>query len=178
MSSISFAARPMRRSQIRQIATTTRRASKYGDFPQFDIVKFIELELPSWDHSFALTISPKSEMGDDHARAHVGERIIEVREDVYEGAIKGNGRDRFTLAHEVGHIILHNEPYLARHMETNKLPTYCDPEWQANAFAGELLIPIDLARIIKNPKDATRVFGVSEAAFATQMNAWRKESLL
>lgn len=43
-------------------------------------------------------------------------------------------RDRFTLAHELGHVILH-----LRRRTT-------DPEREANLFAGELLFPSDRAR--------------------------------
>jgi Zn-dependent peptidase ImmA (M78 family)/DNA-binding XRE family transcriptional regulator len=43
-------------------------------------------------------------------------------------------RDRFTLAHELGHLVLH----LRRRA--------VDPEREANLFAGELLIPFDRAR--------------------------------
>lgn len=52
-----------------------------------------------------------------------------------------------TLAHELGHIILHpieiiGDLKLAR---TNDIiPTYRNPEWQANTFAGELLAPSKL----------------------------------
>lgn len=43
-------------------------------------------------------------------------------------------RDRFTLAHEIGHLVLH----LRRRAD--------DPEREANLFAGELLLPYDRAR--------------------------------
>jgi len=43
-------------------------------------------------------------------------------------------RDRFTLAHELGHLVLH----LRRRA--------VDPEREANLFAGELLMPFDRAR--------------------------------
>ena len=43
-------------------------------------------------------------------------------------------RDRFTLAHELGHLVLHLRRRAA------------DPEYEANLFAGELLMPSDRAR--------------------------------
>ena len=39
------------------------------------------------------------------------ENCIKIREDVYERAIKGYGRDRFTLAHELGHFLMHQPRY-------------------------------------------------------------------
>lgn len=57
--------------------------------------------------------------------------------------IGGSGdRDRFTLAHELGHIVLHSH----RHAS--------DPEAEAHAFAGAFLMPADRARDLI-PADAT-----------------------
>lgn len=47
---------------------------------------------------------------------------------------KSPDRDRFTLAHEVGHVVLHSHR------------TADDPEPEANRFAGALLLPEDTAR--------------------------------
>lgn len=66
---------------------------------------------------------------------------IRLRESVYEGAYDGNGRDRFTVAHEIGHGIMHrNYIGLARPADSTT-KTYCKSEWQANEFAGRLLLP-------------------------------------
>lgn len=55
------------------------------------------------------------------------------------------GRQRFTLAHELGHLILHNEAY---HVDTkfflrNELSTRAESamEIEANQFASNLLMP-------------------------------------
>lgn len=45
-----------------------------------------------------------------------------------------NDRKRFTLAHELGHLLLHNENYYP-------ISTYRNKEMEANEFASELLMP-------------------------------------
>lgn len=57
-------------------------------------------------------------------------------------------RDRFTIAHEIGHFILHKPGMieLARTQTVQDIPIYKKPEWQANTFAGELLAPPQVIR--------------------------------
>lgn len=58
-------------------------------------------------------------------------------------------RNRFTIAHELGHFVLHREQYKDVIFESGRgrlyrredLKPYEDPEWQANCFAAALLMP-------------------------------------
>lgn len=72
------------------------------------------------------------------------------------------GRERFTLAHELGHIFLNHQNYLRRERcfedqldpanpgAGNSLPNIVRMEWQANYFATCLLMPRDqLKRLFK-----------------------------
>ena len=107
----------------------------------FPIVEFIEHVLPQIDESFKYEYCQKNELpANVYAYYSPIDNLMKIREDVYIGASNGNSRDRFTLAHEVGHYFLHNEVILTRKSES-EIPPYENPEWQANVFAGELLIP-------------------------------------
>ncbi len=74
-------------------------------------------------------------------------------------------RQRFTLAHEIGHVVLNHPPEracsLARIALLNR---------EADAFASELLIPTDILRVflrtVKHPTPLSRLFDVSEEAMA------------
>lgn len=74
-------------------------------------------------------------------------------------------RQRFTLAHEIGHVVLNHPPEracsLARIALLNR---------EADAFASELLIPTDMLRVffrtVKHPAALSRLFDVSEEAMA------------
>ena len=68
--------------------------------------------------------------------------ILILRDGTYEGIVKGNPRDIFTLYHEIGHYILKHERELNRG-QIGKHNFYEDSEWQANAFASEILMPVD-----------------------------------
>jgi hypothetical protein len=68
--------------------------------------------------------------------------------DVWDGAKVGNARFRFTVAHEIGHVLLHRGDLMQHRgcafrdavTATEKLPPdipiFCSPEWQANVWAG------------------------------------------
>jgi hypothetical protein len=78
---------------------------------------------------------------------------IYVEEFVYD---QRPGRYRFTLAHEAGHIVLHDKPY--RSLKWDSLEEwkrtaqgideeqYRWLEWHANAFAGLVLVPPSLSK--------------------------------
>ena len=75
-------------------------------------------------------------------------KSISVDESVYASR---PGRYRFTLAHEIGHFILHRELYAQRdfrtvsgwkhYTETFPEKEYSLFEWQAYEFAGHVLVP-------------------------------------
>src|SRR5680860_961930 len=80
---------------------------------------------------------------------------IAIDLDIYEQVYV---RARFTLAHELGHLILHPEMYSKYSGETGNFEerlqfmraipeeSYWRFEWQAKAFAGLVLVPGDLLR--------------------------------
>ena len=68
------------------------------------------------------------------------DNFIYLKESVIDEIECGNYRSNFTLAHELFHYLQHQVlEFDFEEVETRK--TYEDPEWQANCFAGELLLP-------------------------------------
>lgn len=134
--------------QLRKIANELRTILKIEQ-PYFPIMEFLEFALPRLDPSFRLEVLDIEEMGSNHGLTYPDQNIICLREDIYEGAIAGNGRDRMTAAHELGHNMLHrNIPLFARNMTDNGvIKTIEDSEWQAKCFAGELLVPVQDSRL-------------------------------
>lgn len=145
------------------------------------IVHLLEFLFPEqWDQ-FIFQIRSFEDMGDDHGRTRPDLMQIQVREDVYRGALEGKGRDRLTFAHELGHLLLH------RNVETNvlhrksseaQLPAYRDSEWQADCFGGELLAPWWAMKGCSHPYLIAPKLGVSNRAAEVQFNQYRKEGLL
>ena len=135
-----YMAQPLSRGDIRKMAWKLRRQFHLADKLYFPIVHFVEIVLPQIYDDFLFRVLPVEELGSLHGRTFPDEKIMEIREDVYNGASSGSGRDRLTIAHELGHFCMHPEQSISFARGTIK--TYCDPEWQASAFAGELLIPM------------------------------------
>ena len=151
-----------------------RRLSGNGDNPRFDIMRFVEVTLPQLDEntSFILT----DDLGPGvHACTDVRARCIMIRPEIYHRAVAGYGRDRMTLAHEVGHLLLHTEVQLARRVGADPIEVFRDPEWQAKAFAGELMIPRRLYPKRQHPVEAADLLGVSVESIYTQLSAWKRE---
>lgn len=108
----------------------------------FPILRFAENILPYlFDDDYTFCVVSKKELGDKHGETFPNEHIIRIREDVYLGAKNGVGRDRLTIAHEIGHLFLHDNDAVSfcRLEKGQKLRAFEDPEWQANCFGGELL---------------------------------------
>lgn len=149
MSSQSFIAPPLSRNDIRRIARFFRKILGLEDEKTFPIVEVFEWGMPLIDEEFVYDIQPIEKMGTRHGLTYPDQHLIVIREDVYERATRGAGRDRLTIAHEIGHYIMHDPKKLAlarTERDDMELPAYLDPEWQANAFAGELLAPAYIIR--------------------------------
>jgi Zn-dependent peptidase ImmA (M78 family) len=154
---------PISRGNIKAITSKIR--SIFGvDTPYFPVDYVFEatsLFLPDYQTE----ILSGKEMGDNHGLTLYELKIIQIRDDVYEGACEGKGRDRMTIAHEIGHAVLHTGT-LASARDFGSIKLFEDPEWQAKAFAGHLLIPDDIlgrhdmqevAEICKVSLDAAQV---------------------
>ena len=144
----NYAAAPISRNAIRSLANQIRLITGFDTQPYFPILEFFELMIPKAIKDFNYEIVAKKEMPEKHGETFPSQKLIRLREDIYLGANRGNGRDRFTIAHEIGHLLLHqnNNVSLYRLEPHTRLKPYEDPEWQANAFAGELLMPIDIIK--------------------------------
>ena len=156
---------PLSLKQIRKRCELIR---KIFDIPlnaPVDIVKVFEYILTQI--GVELEIVPKHEMGTKHGETIPSEHRIRIREDVYERACNGYGRDRLTMAHELGHLLLHRAETITFAREDGDIPPYKDPAWQANAFAGELLAPYEYIKDM-SVIDIARYYGITEKAASIQ----------
>lgn len=94
-----------------------------------------------------------------------------IRESVYVAACNSEPRALFTIAHELGHLALaHRRTFNRQTGAVCKM--YEDSEWQANTFAAEFLMPVELIRQAKvtHPAQIEVLFGVSAKAAETRFN--------
>lgn len=168
---------PLSRKQIRAVADGVRDHFEVKN-AKFPIVEVVELVLPRVYAGFLLEVLTIAEMGENHGLTIPEYDVIQIREDVYERARAGEGRDRMTIAHEFGHLLLHKGVALARSPSAIAPPPYKDPEWQAKAFAGELLISHRHLDGCRDAFDLASRFGVSSDAAEIQLRAFKKEGLI
>lgn len=144
---MNVAADALSRNDIGEIAWYVRELTGCDREPFFPIVQFIEWVLanPDNDIGMELEILEPQEMKNTYGTTNTGRNIMRIRSDVYERAINGNPRDRFTLCHELGHYLLHQPESVG--YARGQVPAYRDPEWQANTFAAELMAP---KKLVKN----------------------------
>ena len=174
MSGYCFQVPPRSLDSITASADVFRRAlGVQGD--KFPLVDVMEKIIPSlWD-GFSLVVGDMGEMGSAHGLAFPEKGEIWLREDVYEGYLAGQGRDRFTAAHELGHLLLHNNIGMARSIKSpSELKPYENSEWQANTFAGALLIPVETARKLKDEFELMDACGVSFDAARVRLAQLRR----
>lgn len=104
----------------------------------------------------------------------------ELYESLTDAGPRGN-RARATAAHELGHAVLH-VPYIRKQrglgrekalvrVARARLEAFRDPEWQAWAFAGCLLIPRASIQALGDcsPAEISRIHGVSAQFTAAHM---------
>lgn len=159
--------KPLTLKNIRTICSNLRTLLDIPVDEPIDIVRLLEHKAHSLGIEFEVT--SESELGRRHGESVLGQNIIRIREDVYNRACEGYGRDRLTIAHELGHILLHQKEDIVLTRSEGTIPPYMDPEWQANAFAGELLAPFQYIKHM-DILDISTQYGVSIEAASVQKN--------
>ncbi len=143
----------------------------------FPIMDVLEFRLPAIDDGFHLDICSHAEMGVEEGLVIAGLNCIKLREDVYEGAWSEAGRDRFTACHEFGHYLLHRQVAMAR-VRGDSDPIYRDAEWQADTFAGGLLLSARHLSRLGCPDNAAIHCGMTPMAATVMWSKYQKEGRL
>jgi len=160
---------------IRDIASRSRHLFDVTE-PYADAIDILEFKLPQFDVVY--DICDIHELGEDHGLTIPDEGVIKIREDVYEGACNENGRDRFTIFHEIGHLLLHSGISLAR-SSSNAHKWIEDSEWQANTYAAEFMMPVkDVAELCRSAEDIKKTFGVSLDAAELRYKKLKEQGLI
>lgn len=106
---------------------------------------------------------------------------IFLTEDTYKKALRNDSRTRFTIFHELGHLVLgHNKVLHRGSSGTRIVKPYEDSEWQADQFAAEITMPLNeiLTRKLLTAAQLQTHFGVSEAAAYRRFNQLNKKGLI
>lgn len=132
---------PLSVKDISNIATSIRKQygiAKDQAFPILEILKqlfydnYLSIQLLADDDSYLDKNTP--------AVYNANDNFIYLKESVIKEVESGNYRSNFTLAYEFFHYLQHQVLGFTFE-EVEDIKTYEDLEWQANCFAGELLLP-------------------------------------
>lgn len=150
------------KENIRKFVYQIRKKASLDKQLYFPIVEYMENALGTIDNDFTLDVCPDNELPGILAEACPELHTIKVRQTVYDGACLGHYWHRMTLAHELGHYFYHSSSnvYFAKVAPGERIPISRDPETQADIFAAELLMPLQLIRNM-NYRDIAMKCGVS-----------------
>lgn len=169
-----YKADPVSREDIRRFIRVLKRKVGLEYELYFPILPFVENVLPLLIPDFQFEVVPTIKMGGKHGETYPSKNIMRIREDVYLRAAAGEGRDRLTIAHEVGHLFMHEDDSIAlcRLAPGEQLRPFENPEWQADAFGGELLASSYLIKGMSE-YEVQEKCGVSSSAAYVQLKALR-----
>lgn len=168
---------PRSAAWLREYANKIR--SVFGCDSRFDfpIIEVIEYQLQKIFPDFLFDVQDEFEMRKDEGRVPIGKCQLILREDVYVAACRGDGRARFTAAHEFLHFLLHRNVSFARARDdTDKI--YCDSEWQADEFAGALLMCTNHANLFASSEEAATKCAISKHAASVMWSKYVKAGII
>lgn len=159
---------------IRLVCENVCRVLGINDITTINIASF--LDTLSVERGITYAILEQSEMPSGVEAYCIPEQFLFcIRSDVYERACSGYPRDKFTIFHELGHLLLGHRRTINRETNETELKTSEDSEWQANQFAAEILMPLSEIKKhnLKNEFDIQFHFNVS---FQAASNRFRQLS--
>lgn len=161
------------RNDLRVFSNMLRRKLRLENEIKIPIIELLDIFCEVFE-SFSYEIVPDDELPCDiHAETDVLSCHIKIKESVYDGACDGNGRDRMTIAHEIGHALMlccyGFKLQLHRNFSGGEIKPYNDPEWQAKCFAGEFMVNYELTKNM-TPEQIAISCGISLEAARYQYN--------
>lgn len=157
-----FKVAPKSSAQIRAIARFAvayiLSITGWAGLKNIDAEYFLENVLPQLGLQLEVITDNSDEISLTAPAALVGQ-ILKIRDSCYRGMCGHRNRDIFTLFHELGHYFLgHVRQYTRAELEEHEY--YCDSECQANQFAAEALMPVEvvITKQLKTLQDFKKEF--------------------
>jgi Zn-dependent peptidase ImmA (M78 family) len=165
-----YRADSLKNSELRYYAKKARASFGAADHSRVDVLDCVKR--PSiWTlrgaRPLKFEIRSDADMGDDDGKTifNNGAITIAIKRSVYHAAYLGEGRARNTIAHELGHAVLHDGPQMSRRATGNVRPGWLRPfesaEHHANVFAAAFLINDSVATALSSSDDISIEFGIS-----------------
>lgn len=149
-------------------------------------------------HKYKMCLVEKHDDPSIEAQVNFWSKEIQITEEFMRKLEDGDERSKFTLAHEISHVIFHssyimsNLQQAARAMTSRpqKIETYESSEWQAEHSAGALLMPacsfVPYYKSLKQNnysymeivESIVVTFGVSNSASESRIRALERQGLI
>ena len=130
------------RKDLRNLAMILRKHLGLENQLWIPVVELLDILVEILD-GFSYEIVPDHSLPPGtHAETDIRTGHITIKESIYERACDGEGRDRMTIAHEIGHYftLCFCGFSLQRNFKRQEVKPFNDPEWQAKCFAGEFMV--------------------------------------
>ncbi|TQF28596.1 ImmA/IrrE family metallo-endopeptidase [Bradyrhizobium sp. UNPA324] len=138
------------REDIAEIAMAWWSLARSGQH-SFNICKFVLNVLPDYIKGKGKLVVEfyDQSLGDSQAYVTFGPLTLHVDRKIWNAADRGEPYARYIVAHEVGHLVLHDQHAVAFSEEEAALLNYVQneesAEWQAHVFAALFLVPDHIA---------------------------------
>ncbi|WP_444996699.1 ImmA/IrrE family metallo-endopeptidase [Aliikangiella sp. IMCC44359] len=153
----------LNQKNIMQKAASLRGAAQHFitlDTGYFDLGEFVCYLLDNNDILFEMQIV-EDELTQEEGIAIPSKNGIAMPDHVFNSLMDNQPRARFTVAHELGHLMLHEQKVYYLNGIDSWHHHEEDSEWQANMFAAHLLIDFEKAKNLKTADQIATQFGVS-----------------
>lgn len=154
----------MSTSKIKDAAKKVRAMFKIRS-PKVDIAMLMELFIDKGIIEVCEQGDPR--LAGKYALTYPDKDIILISEETYDYAADGDGRARFTVAHEIGHLFMHKGQMSFARSSTGSHKIFEDAEWQADTFASHFLIDdsyLPSKSFLQDPSHIADMFGTSYQA--------------
>lgn len=140
------------------------------------VAELVEHNLPVVLPGFELRVEEQSVLGQAEGVTHQSKPIITLSERTYDGLYRDQARPRMTMAHELGHLLLHTGR--CGYAFSRTYDPLIDVERQADIFAAAFLMPEFLFRRVHSIREAMRLFGVSRDAATCRARSFKLWKLI
>lgn len=168
-----YEANPISTDQIRYIAETARAILNIGIHEEMNLMSVLDLMCFKFKHikfDYEIVLDNDKRFS-KHEEAHtdITTGKIYIKESVYYDLLTPYSRSNFTVAHEIGHFYLHHIFGFVLPRCTKPDKAFINPEWQANQFAAEFLMPLEGVQDLTSDEIMDK-YNVSRQAAETRIN--------
>lgn len=168
-----YEANPRSIEQIRFLAKIARTIINVDIHEEMNLLNVLDLMCFKFKHKkFSYEIvadDDKTFSEDEEAHTDISIGKIYIKESVYCDLKTPYSRSNFTIAHELGHFYLHHISGFVLPRTTKPDKVYLNPEWQADQFAAEFLMPLEGIKDLSSDEIMDK-YNVSRQAAETRIN--------